>query len=47
MLQRVQNWLAKPFSSEMDAWGWALFVLFLIVIAFLWTRVLKTIVEVA
>lgn len=45
MLQRLQNWLSRPFSENMDAWGWALFVLFLIVIAFLWTRVLNTIVE--
>lgn len=41
MLDRVKNWLAQPFSETMDAWGWALFVLFLLVIAFLWTRVLQ------
>lgn len=41
MLDRVKNWLAQPFSENMDAYGWALFVLFLMVVAFLWTRVLK------
>lgn len=41
MLDRVQNWLAQPFNSQMNAWDWALFVLFLIIIAFLWLRVLN------
>lgn len=45
MLDRVKNWLQQPFSGTMDAYGWALFVLFILVVAFLWTRVLKTIVE--
>lgn len=45
MLDRVKNWLAQPFTTQMDAWGWSLFVLFIMVIAFLWTRVLKIITE--
>lgn len=43
MLDRVQNWLTQPFKKDMNAWDWALFVLFLIVIAFLWLRVLNLI----
>jgi hypothetical protein len=45
MFERTKNWLAQPFTSTMSAWDWALFVLFLIVVAFLWTRVLNLVIE--
>jgi hypothetical protein len=39
------SWYASPFKSGMNALNWALFVGFIMIVAFLWTRVLNHIVE--
>ncbi len=44
-VSRLSNFAAQPFSSQMDLWGWALFMGLVIVLAFAWTRVLNIIVE--
>jgi hypothetical protein len=38
------NWWRKPFNPEGDAINWALFVGFVLVVMFLWRRVLKQII---
>jgi hypothetical protein len=45
MLENVQSWIAQPFSSNMSLWGWALFIVVLITIVYLWNDVLSIIVE--
>ena len=40
MIENVKEWLSHPFSMEMNAWHWALFLGFLLVVAGLWQRVL-------
>lgn len=35
------GWYASPFKSGMDALHWVLFTGFIIIVAFLWTRVLQ------
>jgi hypothetical protein len=39
------QWYASPFKSGMNALNWVLFVGFILIVAFLWTRVLNHIVE--
>jgi len=39
------DWVAKPFKEDMDVLNWVLFVIFLVTVAFLWTRVLNQISE--
>lgn len=34
------GWYAEPFKSSMDALHWVLFLGFVMIVAFLWTRVL-------
>lgn len=46
-LTRLQQWAAKPFSEEMDAWNWVLFTAFVVTVAVLWTRVLRTVTKTA
>jgi hypothetical protein len=41
MVDAVKGWLGHPFSMEMDALHWALFLGFLLVLAGLWGRVLS------
>lgn len=41
MLDIFRDWLKQPFQLEMDAVHWAAFVLFLIIVAALWGRVLS------
>ena len=43
MLANFQDWLKKPFSSDMDALHWALFYGLLIVIEVAWGFVLRAI----
>lgn len=45
-VSRLSGWAAQPFSSQMNLWGWFLFTGLIIVIAILWTRVLRHIIEV-
>lgn len=41
----MKNWAKQPFSSQMDLWGWILFVGLLLVIAAMWGKVLNHVVE--
>ena len=40
LVTRMTAWIKKPFSSDMDAMHWFLFFGLIIVISFLWSRVL-------
>ena len=40
-VSRIKQWAAMPFSSQMSVTGWFLFLGLIIVIAYLWTRVLR------
>ncbi len=44
IVSRLSNFAAQPFSSQMDIWGWFLFLGLLTVFAFAWTRILNIIV---
>lgn len=39
------QFLTMPFSTQMNAFSWILFLGFILVVAFAWTRVLSHIVE--
>lgn len=39
------SWLKQPFTTSMDAFSWILFLGFVMIVAFAWTRVLSHIVE--
>ncbi len=41
MLQTFQDWLAKPFSSDMNAWHWFLFFGLIMVISVAWGMILR------
>lgn len=45
MLARIKNWFADPFSSEMDATSWFLFIGLIIVCVVLWRIILGHILE--
>lgn len=45
MLQGFRDFLARPFSPDMDAWGWFLFFGLLIVITTVWHLILTRVVE--
>lgn len=38
---RLSAWAAHPFTSDMSALDWGLFVGLVLVAAFLWTRVIR------
>lgn len=40
VVSRIGNWAAQPFSTSMNLGGWILFTGLIIIIAYLWTRVL-------
>ena len=40
-ISRMTNWAQHPFSTQMDLWGWVLFTVLIITIAYLWSRVLR------
>lgn len=42
---RFAGWIKKPFSSDMDATHWFLFFGLILVISFLWSRVMHYIKE--
>jgi len=44
-VSRLSAWAAMPFSTQMNLWGWILFTAFVVTIAFLWTRVMRHIVQ--
>lgn len=37
----LADWVKQPFSVQMDAINWVLFLGFVIIVSFFWTRVLK------
>ena len=39
----LNNWWQKPFDPNGDAVNWALFLGFVVVVVFMWTRVLRQI----
>jgi hypothetical protein len=41
MLTNIEAWIAQPFSTSMSLWGWALFLIVLITIVYLWNDVLS------
>lgn len=41
----LSTWLKTPFTTSMDAFSWVLFLGFIMIVAFAWTRVLSHIVE--
>jgi hypothetical protein len=45
MLNNVESWIAQPFNANMSLWSWALFILALMCIVYLWNDVLSIIVE--
>jgi hypothetical protein len=40
LVARFAGWLKKPFSGDMDATHWFLFFGLMLVIVFLWSRIL-------
>lgn len=47
VIQSVKGWASQPFRSDMNLGGWTLFAGMLIVLAVLWTMVLKDVEGVA
>lgn len=45
LCQRVQAWLAKPFNQDGNILDWFLFVGFIGVVSWLWSRVLVRILR--
>jgi hypothetical protein len=41
MLGTFQDWLAKPFSADMNAWHWFLFFGLIVVISVAWGMILR------
>ena len=46
MWQDFKSWYATPFTQDMSASGWFLFLGLLIVLAILWNMILRTIRDV-
>jgi uncharacterized protein involved in cysteine biosynthesis len=44
---RFADWLKKPYSEDMSVKGWFAFLGLLIILSYLWSRVLKLIASVA
>jgi hypothetical protein len=40
LVTRMVAWVKKPFNTDMDAFHWFLFFGLIIIISFLWSRVL-------
>lgn len=41
----VKRWAAKPYDDNMDAFQWALFLGFMLSVTYLWTRVVRAIID--
>lgn len=41
VISRIKSFIAQPFTQQMDLTNWILFLIVIITIAFLWTRVLQ------
>jgi hypothetical protein len=44
-LQKFASFWARPFNEDGDVIDWALLTVLIVTIAFLWTRVLRSILE--
>lgn len=44
-INRLQTWFKQPFTASGDAVSWTLTLVFVLTIAFLWSRVLSHITE--
>lgn len=40
MIERIHGWLRKPYSDDMDALHWVLFLGLVLIITFLWSRIM-------
>jgi len=40
-MDRLKAWLARPFNSDMNVYGWILLTILLVSVALLWAQVLK------
>ncbi len=40
LIPRIQGWLKRPFSGDMDAAHWFLFFGLILCVSFLWSRIL-------
>lgn len=45
MLDDFAAWWKKPYNDNMTAKQWFLFIGFMVIVSWLWTRILKTIAE--
>lgn len=45
MIEDFKSWAAQPFSADMSALDWTLFIGFLIVVIILWNLILYNILE--
>lgn len=45
IVAKFEQWWEQPFDPNGDAVSWALFVLFILIVSFFWTRVLKHVTE--
>lgn len=45
VVSSLKHWAKQPFSTKMDLWGWVLFTGLILVVAGLWSRVLKHVVD--
>lgn len=40
MISSLREWWAQPFNSSGSVWNWALFIGLILVLIFLWTRII-------
>lgn len=45
LLTKLKDWVAQPFSSDMPASGWLLFIGLVLIAAWIWSRVINKITE--
>lgn len=45
VVSRLSRFFQRPFTEEMDVWGWVLFTILVVTIGILWSRILAHITE--
>lgn len=43
MLENVKEWSERPFNPAMGVWGWAAFIVLILIVIGLWATVLNII----
>jgi uncharacterized protein HemY len=43
----ISNFLKQPFNADMSIWGWVIFTIVILTIAFLWYTILDSFKKVA